>query len=110
MRLSGEHRLATYGSLSPGAAHHDQLARLKGRWTEGAVRGRVAPMRSGPARGYLGLTLGGPAHTAVKLFESADLPRHWRRLDAFEGRAYRRVTVKVRTAKGDMDAQIYVAV
>ncbi len=41
-------------------------------------------------------------------FESADLPRHWLRLDAFEGEGYRRVVTRVSTPEGDLDAWIYV--
>ena len=44
----------------------------------------------------------------VHLFESAELPDHWPRLDAFEGTGYRRVVTQVRTADGELDAWIYV--
>jgi hypothetical protein len=44
----------------------------------------------------------------VKLFESPDPPAHWRRLDAFEGDAYRRVVVPVSVGDGDLPANIYV--
>jgi hypothetical protein len=44
----------------------------------------------------------------VKLFESPGLPAHWRRLDAFEGDAYRRVVVPVKVGDGDLPANIYV--
>jgi gamma-glutamylcyclotransferase (GGCT)/AIG2-like uncharacterized protein YtfP len=44
----------------------------------------------------------------VYLFESADLPDHWSRLDEFEGPGYRRVVTQVRTSDGDLSACIYV--
>ena len=44
----------------------------------------------------------------VAVFESRALPRHWDRLDAFEGFGYRRVTVDVATAEGPLSASIYV--
>ena len=44
---------------------------------------------------------------AVQVFESADLPAHWARLDAFEGSDYRRVVVPVMTARGVVEASIY---
>ncbi len=44
----------------------------------------------------------------VYLFESAELPDYWPRLDEFEGTGYRRVVTQVRTAGGDLDAWIYV--
>ena len=102
-------RLATYGTLSPGRSNHGQLAGLKGRWLKGVVKGHVARIVRGPARGYPGLTLDdhGPK-VAVHLFESTDLPSHWARLDAFEGEGYRRVAVRVRTATGVLAAFIYV--
>jgi gamma-glutamylcyclotransferase (GGCT)/AIG2-like uncharacterized protein YtfP len=43
----------------------------------------------------------------VNLFESADLPDHWGRLDAFEGNGYRRTPVDVETADGMVIAMIY---
>ena len=80
---TAEHRLAVYGSLHPVG------------W---------------------GMTFGFPALAwradgpvvPVKLFESPGLPAHWRRLDAFEGDAYRRVVVPVKVGDGDLPANIYV--
>ena len=46
----------------------------------------------------------------VDVFDSAALPRHWHRLDAFEGPGYRRVTVGAATADGVLAASIYVLV
>jgi hypothetical protein len=44
----------------------------------------------------------------VRLFESPDLPRHWARLDAFEGEAYRRIVVPVEIGANRVEANIYV--
>jgi gamma-glutamylcyclotransferase (GGCT)/AIG2-like uncharacterized protein YtfP len=102
-------RLAVYGSLAPGRANHHHLAGLKGQWRRGTVRGRLIDEGWGAALGYPGLILdsAGPV-VEVHLFESADLPDHWPRLDAFEGTGYRRVVTQVRTADGDLAACIYV--
>lgn len=102
-------RLASYGSLAPGQVNHDQLAGLSGRWRPGTVRGRLGAEGWGAPLGYLGLVLDpdGPP-VDVALFESADLPAHWPRLDAFEGEEYRRVVAPVRTAEGDVPACVYV--
>ena len=102
-------RLATYGTLAPGRVNHHQLAELKGRWQQGTVRGRLAEAGWAAALGYHGLVLDplGPV-VEVYLFESADLPDHWPRLDAFEGTGYRRVVTQVRTSDGRLDAWIYV--
>jgi len=45
---------------------------------------------------------------SVNVFESADLPQHWSRLDEFEGPEYRRVVTEVETAGGIVKANIYV--
>ena len=102
-------RLATYGTLAPGRVNHQRLAGLKGRWQKGTVTGRLVDAGWGAALGYPGLVLDplGPL-VEVDLFELADLPDHWPRLDAFEGTGYRRVVTQVRTAGGDLDAWIYV--
>jgi gamma-glutamylcyclotransferase (GGCT)/AIG2-like uncharacterized protein YtfP len=102
-------RLATYGTLAPGQANHDQLAGLKGQWRQGTVRGRLADVGWAAALGYPGLVLDplGPL-VEVHLLESAELPDHWPRLDEFEGTGYRRVVTQVRTADGELDAWIYV--
>jgi gamma-glutamylcyclotransferase (GGCT)/AIG2-like uncharacterized protein YtfP len=44
----------------------------------------------------------------VQLFESADVPDCWPRLDRFEGAGYRRAVTQVRTEDGELDAWIYV--
>jgi gamma-glutamylcyclotransferase (GGCT)/AIG2-like uncharacterized protein YtfP len=104
-------RFATYGTLAPGRANHHQLAGLKGRWRQGTVRGRLVDAGWGAELGYPGLVLDplGPA-VEVYLFESAELPDHWSRLDEFEGTGYRRVVTQVCTADGELDAWIYVVV
>ena len=103
-------RLAVYGTLAPGRANHGQLAALRGRWYRGTVRGRLDSEGWAASMGYPGLVLdaAGP-NVEVQVFESAELPGHWARLDEFEGRDYRRVPVRVRTAGGtEVDAWIYV--
>ena len=106
---SAETRLATYGSLSPGEINHDQLSNLKGRWFKGTVRGILQNAGWGSSMGFPGLTLDetGP-EVKVNVFESAELPDHWSRLDEFEGAEYRRVVAQVHTPEGILEAQIYV--
>ena len=67
-------------------------------------------MPGGGARlGYPGLIFD-PEGSAVDVdvFESADLPANWARLDAFEGSGYQRVVTPVHTPAGDVDASIFV--
>ena len=103
-------RLAVYGTLAPGQENHGQLEGLAGRWLRGAVRGRLGVIGWDDALGYPALTLDpdGPELT-VQIFESADLPANWPRLDAFEGECYRRVATEVATADGAVMAYIYEA-
>ena len=102
-------RLATCGTLALGRLNHRELAGLKGSWREGTVTGRLVAAGWGAKLGYPGLVVdpeGSPIE--VYLFESSELPDHWRRLDEFEGAGYRRVVTQVRTASGEVDAWIYV--
>ena len=105
-----ETRLACYGTLQPGQSNHHQLAALQGRWLKGTVRGKLIATGWAHTRGFPALFLdpAGPA-VNVSLFESADLPKHWGRLDEFEGPDYRRARVIVSTPEGDMAAYIYLA-
>ncbi len=102
-------RLVTYGSLAPGRPNHHLLDGLEGRWVEGRVYGTLVDAGWGASLGYPALILD-PDGSAidVHVFESADLPAHWARLDEFEGSGYDRVVTIVRMPAGDMDASIYV--
>ncbi len=108
---SAQTRLATYGTLAPGRANHHQLSDLQGRWLKGTVRGRLVEEGWGAAMGYPALVLDNGAETvAVDVFESADLPAHWERLDAFEGDEYERIVVIVTLEDGDeIAASLYAA-
>lgn len=110
-RVTGgpEIRLATYGTLAPGRRNHGQLSDLPGRWLVGHVHGVLVEAGWGAELGYPGLMLD-PFGAAIEVFvfESSDLPRHWQRLDAFEGPGYRRVAADVATAEGALPASIYV--
>jgi gamma-glutamylcyclotransferase (GGCT)/AIG2-like uncharacterized protein YtfP len=102
-------RLATYGTLAPGRPNHGQLSDLPGRWLAGRVRGSLVDAGWGAKFGYPALILDADGSLIdVDVFESPALPRHWHRLDAFEGPGYRRVAVDVATAEGVLPASIYV--
>ncbi|MBI1406435.1 MAG: gamma-glutamylcyclotransferase [Caulobacter sp.] len=105
-----DRRLAVYGALAPGRSNHGQLAGLQGRWRPATTRGHLAPEGWGATLGYPALVLdpAGPV-VAVQLFESPDLPAHWRRLDAFEGEGYARVVVSLESPEGLVRAWIYVS-
>ena len=76
----------TYWTLGRGKPNHHQLDGLDGRWLKGHVNGMLVDAGCGASVGYPALVLqaDGPA-IDVEVFESADLPDHWARLDDFEG-------------------------
>ena len=106
--MTALHRLATYGTLAPGRTNHHQLADLQGTWQRGTVRGRLIEAGWGAKLGFPGMVLD-PAGDSIELdiFESADLPGHWQRLDEFEGVGYRRVSAQASTADGVVEVSIY---
>jgi gamma-glutamylcyclotransferase (GGCT)/AIG2-like uncharacterized protein YtfP len=105
------HRLATYGSLAPGRPNQHQLEGLEGRWFVGHVNGMLVHAGWGAGLGYPALVLDpNGSDVRVDVLESADLPAHWERLDAFEGPGYQRVVARVRTSSGEVYASIYVLV
>ncbi|MDJ0937185.1 MAG: gamma-glutamylcyclotransferase [Kiloniellales bacterium] len=108
-KMSAHTRLATYGTLAPGRINNHQLADLVGLWRQGTVTGRLVEAGWGAKLGYPGLVLDPSGQIIeVHIFESPELPHHWRRLDEFEGVGYRRVVTRVSTIDGDLDVSIYV--
>jgi gamma-glutamylcyclotransferase (GGCT)/AIG2-like uncharacterized protein YtfP len=102
-------RLAIYGTLAPGRVNHHQISGLAGSWKRGTLKGKLYSSGWGAALGFPGLILDplGPS-VDVDLFESAELPEHWARLDEFEGSGYRRVVITVNTEEGERSAWISV--
>ena len=91
-----EHALAVYGTLKPGESNHQIVAGIKGEWSAGIIRGYLFEIGWGPAEGYPGLVPHKKGNEIpVGLLISPDLPRHWDRLDCFEGPGYRRRAVDV---------------
>ena len=103
-------RLAAYGSLLPGQAHHDELADVDGRWSAGLVRGRRREADA-TGGGYPELVPDERGDVCrVGLLESPALPGRWAHLDAFEGDGYRRELVLVEREGGRVCvANLYVA-
>ena len=100
--------LAVYGSLAPGEVNFHHLADVAGAWFDGAVRGELVDRGWGARLGFPMLRWradGDPV--PVKLLVSPELPRHWERLDAFEGSEYRRVLVPVECEWGTAVANLY---
>jgi gamma-glutamylcyclotransferase (GGCT)/AIG2-like uncharacterized protein YtfP len=103
-------RLVVYGTLAPGRENYDQLSALKGTWSPGTVTGKLIATGWAATMGYPALFLDPQGETIeVQIFESAELPEHWQRLDEFEGPGYRRVITQVKTSTGNIPAWIYEA-
>ncbi len=97
-RLLGfpSHRLAVYGSLAPGKKNHHLMAGMEGTWQKAMLRGSLRNEGWGAGQGFPGfLWDGANTPVAAHVFSSPDLPRHWQRLDEFEGEEYQRILVPV---------------
>ena len=102
-------RLFVYGTLAPGRPNAHMLADVPGRWEPATVNGILLPLGWGAAEGYPGIVLDAQGEEVQGLvFTSDELPKHWARLDDFEGEGYQRVSVAARLADGSrVDAHIY---
>jgi gamma-glutamylcyclotransferase (GGCT)/AIG2-like uncharacterized protein YtfP len=105
-------RLALYGTLRPGGDAHFQIRDVSGVWLAGTVRGWTYDITWGPGEGYPGITLDAAGNgVEVDVLESAELGRHWSRLDHYEGPGYTRSTTDVTLTDGrTVKAQIYETV
>jgi len=103
-------RLAVYGSLAPGRENHHVVAPLGGSWATGMVEGDLARYGWGAALGYPALHLrrGGQA-VPVQVLTSEALRQAWAKLDAFEGKEYRRLLAPVWYPAADPRALMTVA-
>lgn len=101
-------RLATYGTLAPGAVNHHQMEGMAGTWSTGIVHGHLHNEGWGAAKNCPGIELDAEGQAvAVHIFTSPDLAAHWSRLDAFEGDEYRRTATMAETETGPLPVSIY---
>ncbi|NET50329.1 MAG: gamma-glutamylcyclotransferase [Merismopedia sp. SIO2A8] len=102
-------RLFVYGTLAPGRPNEHVLANVPGEWVPAIVVGTLRPEGWGTAVGYPGITLDNHGEEVEGfLFSSEHLPKHWSRLDEFEGEGYERVLTTVTLKDGMVtDAYIY---
>lgn len=104
-------RLATYGTLAPGQVNHHQMDGMTGTWMPGKLRGRLFQDGWGAALNCPGFVLDSSGEdVTVQIFESADLPDHWDRLDAFEGAQYKRISTAAQTDQGAVEVSLYQVV
>lgn len=98
--------LFVYGTLAPNQPNEHILAPINGIWQPATIRGKLYP------NGW-GATLGFPAvipdtshenqGEIVKglVFSSAELDKHWQRIDDFEGEGYQRIEVETTLENGE---------
>lgn len=97
------HRLAVYGSLAPGGTNQDQLARLDGRWYDGAVKG-IVEERDGFLEFHWRLKA---KNVPVKVLSTSQLDAQFVRLDRFEGPRYHRILVPIVVDEKNAVCNIY---
>lgn len=108
IEFTADHRLATYGTLAPGQINSHELEALYGVWKSGVVRADLFEEGWGADHGCPGCLLNPNGNRVeVSIFESMDLPNHWKRLDAFEGKEYCRVPTYAETDEGPIEVFIY---
>ena len=90
-----------YGSFAPGRANHSKIAHIPGAWQQGTIYGKLEHHGWGATLGYPGyVTTANPEPIPVQLLFSDELPKHWQRLDHFEGDDYERILVDFTTESG----------
>ena len=100
---SPSQKLCAYGTLAPGAVNHYILENLAGEWYPGHVKGNISYKNNLP---YFQWDLG-EQRIDVQVFQSLELCKKYDEIDDFEGSAYRRVLVPVKTARSFEVANIY---
>ncbi len=101
--FSMSNHLIVYGSLAPGGPNHGLISELHGDWVRGWVTGELLERGWSAAMSYPALRWcpeGGDidAHLLI----SPELPRHWQRLDDFEGLEYERILAPFWTPDGQV--------
>ncbi|MCG8434801.1 MAG: gamma-glutamylcyclotransferase [Gammaproteobacteria bacterium] len=101
--------LFVYGTLAPGKSNAHILEGVTGTWRPGSIRGSLHPEGWGATLGYPAVVLDDAGEEIPGLlFSSAELEKHWDRLDEFEGEAYERVLARVVLEDGGtIDAYVY---
>jgi HAD superfamily hydrolase (TIGR01662 family) len=100
-------RLIVYGSLAPGRENHHVMSGMTGAWANVTIHGTLHDRGWGAGLGYPGITLGTGGEVDAMMFESSDLPAHWKRLDEFEGGEYVRQLAVARNDAGVRIGHIY---
>tara|TARA_Y100000591_G_C21786863_1_gene674296 strand:+ start:37 stop:375 length:339 start_codon:yes stop_codon:yes gene_type:complete len=101
--------LFVYGSLQKGKQHENILENINGLWKKAYVVGYLFNISKGPDYGYPAIKIdkkGLKIHGMV--FQSKDLKKKISKIDAFEGKNYKRVISKIYLENGlVIDAYLY---
>ena len=95
--LNSVTHLFVYGTLAPGERNAHIMKGMDGQWRPATVNGYKFITVSGVHKGLPGFhpDPAGPTVSGL-VFSSDDLPKHWKRLDAFEGSHYQRCEIAAR--------------
>jgi len=104
--------LFVYGTLAPGEENAHIMDGMAGEWHKASVRGTRYATGWGTRKKHPGFIPDANGEIINGLiFTSDDLPKHWARLDKFEGKGYQRVPIQATLENGEtIEAQIYRAV
>lgn len=96
----GSTRLAIYGTLAPGRENHHVVASITPQsWNAATLHARL--IQDACDDQFPGVIIDPCAPTIpVSVLESPQLPKHWERLDRFEGPAYRRTLAPINLDRG----------
>jgi len=101
--------LFVYGTLAPGEENAHIMDGMSGDWRKASVRGKRHNKGWGTHKGHPGFKPDDNGDIVNGLvFISDDLPKHWARLDKFEGADYQRISINVTLQDGEIiEAQVY---
>ncbi|MEM9555290.1 MAG: gamma-glutamylcyclotransferase family protein [Acidobacteriota bacterium] len=102
-------RLFVYGTLAPGKPNHSLLEGIPGHWEPATLRGRLLDEGWGSDLGFPGIVPSDDEEEVEGFVLSSEhLAEHWSMLDEYEGTGYKRISVLVKTERGErIEAFVY---
>ena len=102
--------LFVYGTLMPNAPHERVLQKIYGNFIKASIKGFLKDEGWSASMGYHGIKIDPKGDTIHGyIFYSTNLINHWKRLDEFEGKEFKRVTTIVeRYDEIEEESYVYV--